>query len=57
MTTTFIHTLSGRTFTATDGEGTYGPTSRDGVWDDGTVSVIWPDEPLLGGVAWTEVRA
>ena len=58
VTTTYVHTLSGRTFTANPGDGTYGPTSRDGVWGDGTAGVIWPNEPLKDGrTCWTEVPA
>lgn len=49
MTTTFRHTLSGRTFEATLRPGSYGGRSRDGRWDTGQEGTIWPDETLNDG--------
>lgn len=47
--TTYTHTLSGRSFTATDGESTYGAAAVDGHWDSGEAGTIWPAETLSDG--------
>lgn len=45
---TFVHALSGRSFTATE-EGAYGAASLAGRWDSGEAGVIWPTETLVDG--------
>jgi hypothetical protein len=47
--TTFTHTLSGRTFTANAGAGTFGASSVDGTWDSGQVGTIFPGETFADG--------
>lgn len=48
-TTTWRHTLSGRTFEAKLGSGRFGAMSLDGHWDTGEAGTIWPAETLLDG--------
>jgi hypothetical protein len=47
--TTFTHLLSGRTFTAANGAGTFGASSVDGTWDSGQAGTIFPAEALTDG--------
>jgi len=53
--TTWQHTLTGRTFIATDGPSrTYGPAARDGHWDTGQAGTIWIGETFRDGTpCWT----
>jgi len=53
--TTWQHTLTGRTFAATDGPSrSYGPAARDGRWDTGQAGTIWPAETFADGTpAWS----
>lgn len=53
-TTSYRHTLSGRTFEATSRDGRFGGASRDGRWDTGETGTIWPAETLADGTPlWT----
>lgn len=51
-TTTYSHQLSGRTFIAEEGEGTFGAASVDGHWDTGQAGTIWPAEVAFGALVW-----
>jgi len=53
MTTTYTHRLSGRTFTAQPGSGSFGAASADGVWDSGETGTIWPAETWAGVPVWS----
>lgn len=46
--TTFLHTLTGRTFVA-QGVGAYGAASAAGQWDSGERGTIFPTDTLADG--------
>jgi len=47
--TMFVHLISGRSFTATPGDGRFGASSVDGHWDTGEAGTIFPGETLTDG--------
>lgn len=53
--TTYVHTITGRTFTATR-PGSFGAGSVDGRWDTEDHGTIWPgDTTHTGDPLWTVV--